>query len=321
MNNHYPYVNAILRSIENKIFDKSKWQKLAKTDKNSFFKTLTELGYGKSESAGTLEELIDQELLGVKALIDELTPQKNYTDLFFFQSDAINIRYFFKQKYFGITHFDVYVPLGTIPKETLKKAILEGDYNGLDKPVRKLMQAIEKNVQGITNPRIFSTVIDQTIFDYIFDQFNLLTSPALKTYFQTYIDSANLLTFLRSRELKWDQNTCKEMLLTHGGIELSRFLESYSLPLEKLSKLWETEYNGQISRIIKAYNEHQNLDMTHNALDKLMLEEIRRFKYDAFDIGPVIYYYLLKVAEAKNIRMIYAQAGNEQVDMSQMLEY
>ena len=130
MNNHYPYVNAILRSIDSKIFDKSKWQKLAKTDKNSFFKTLTELGYGKSESAGTLEELIDQELLGVKALIDELTPQKNYTDLFFFQSDAINIKYFFKQKYFGITHFDVYVPLGTIPKETLKKAILEGDYNG-----------------------------------------------------------------------------------------------------------------------------------------------------------------------------------------------
>ena len=61
--------------------------------------------------------------------------------------------------------------------------------------------------------------------------------------------------------------------------------------------------------------------MTHNALDKLMLEEIKRFKYDAFDIGPVIYYYLLKVAEAKNIRMIYAQAGNEQVDMSQLLEY
>ena len=321
MNNHYPYVNAILRSIENKIFDKSKWQKLAKTDKPLFFKTLAELGYGKSDSASYVEELIDQELLSVKAMIDELTPQKHHTDLFFFQSDAINIRYFFKQKFFGITHFDVYVPLGTISKETLKKAILAGEYSGLEKPLRKLIPTIEKNVQGITNPRVFSTVIDQTIFDYIFDQFNLLTSPALKTYFQTYIDSANLLTFLRSRELKWDQNTCKEMLLTHGGIELSRFLESYSLPLEKLSKLWETEYNGQISRIIKAYNEHQNLDMTHNALDKLMLEEIRRFKYDAFDIGPVIYYYLLKVAEAKNIRMIYAQAGNEQVDMSQMLEY
>ena len=51
MNNHYPYVNAILRSIDSKIFDKSKWQKLAKTDKNSFSK-FTELGYGKSESAG-----------------------------------------------------------------------------------------------------------------------------------------------------------------------------------------------------------------------------------------------------------------------------
>ena len=85
MNNHYPYVKAILRSIDSKIFDKSKWQKLAKTDKNSFFKTLTELGYGKSESAGTLEELIDQELLGVKAMIDELTP-KNHTDLFFFKA-------------------------------------------------------------------------------------------------------------------------------------------------------------------------------------------------------------------------------------------
>ena len=176
----------------------------------------------------------------------------------------------------------------------------------LAKIIQKLKQ---KPYQGIYQSGFGSTVIDQTIFDYFLINLNLLTSCLKKPIFKTYIEIRPTYFNSSLPRIKWDRNTCKEMLLTHGGIELSRFLESYSLPLEKLSKLWETEYNGQISRIIKAYNEHQNLDMTHNALDKLMLEEIRRFKYDAFDIGPVIYYYLLKLSEAKNIRMIYAKPG------------
>jgi vacuolar-type H+-ATPase subunit C/Vma6 len=42
------------------------------------------------------------------------------------------------------------------------------------------------------------------------------------------------------------------------------------------------------------------------------------YKNDAFGIGIIMYYYLKKLAEAKNIRYIYA---NQEVDIDNLLDY
>ena len=42
------------------------------------------------------------------------------------------------------------------------------------------------------------------------------------------------------------------------------------------------------------------------------------YRDDAFDIGPMIYYYLLKQAEAKNIRLIY---GTTELGLGELIDY
>ena len=73
MNNHYPYVNAICAPSKTKFSIKA-MAKLAKTDK-PLFQNFSGTGLRQSDSASSVEELIDQELLSVKAMIDELTPK------------------------------------------------------------------------------------------------------------------------------------------------------------------------------------------------------------------------------------------------------
>lgn len=69
---------------------------------------------------------------------------------------------------------------------------------------------------------------------------------------------------------------------------------------------------------MKNYEENKNINVFERQIDNYLLLFMSEYRNDSFDIGPIIYYYLKKEAEAKNIRHIYA-FGN--VSMSDLLDY
>ncbi|HEY8445151.1 MAG TPA: V-type ATPase subunit [Bacilli bacterium] len=311
---NYPYANGVIKAIENNILDISKLQKLFTVPKMEFLKALIDLGYG-SHDAKTLEELINIELMKTKALFSEIVPNHHLTDLFYFQNDAINIKALYKKKIFNIIQFDIYAN-GIISKETLEKVIFEEDYSLIDKKLTTLFQNINQKISNLDNPRLISTIIDQEIYNYLFSEIG--SNKALLTYYQTKIDFSNILTFLRSRKLGWSLEQFQEMFIKGGKFNYNHFASIYHENEKQIIKSFYDDDDQAVSKGLQLYFEQENLNNLEKYFDEAMLKIMKAFRYDAFDIGPIIYYFLMKQAEAQNLRNIY---GSNEPNLGLLLKY
>jgi V/A-type H+-transporting ATPase subunit C len=312
---NYPYANGIIKAIENKVLDRNKLLRLLKTDKSDFFETLVELGYG--ESGTTVSELIAGEMASVRKLIDEISPDRKLTDLFFLANDAINIKAYYKMKRFSVREVDFFAASGNLAGDDLKKAIFEEDYSGLPKDYQKLFRSLEA-LKGEDNPRILSAKIENALFGHIALLLKFRPQNALSVYYRTFIDFQNLLILVRSRHLDWELARFSEMFINYGSIPYEVFQETYSKSGDQLVAAFKNYHQERISRGLKRYLENEDLDALENYFDRELLEIMRFYRNDAFDVGPLLYYYLLKQAEAKNIKIIY---GAQNPDLSDLIDY
>jgi V/A-type H+-transporting ATPase subunit C len=129
------------------------------------------------------------------------------------------------------------------------------------------------------------------------------------------VDFANVITLVRSRVLRWDLATFTTMVLHGGQIPMDVFEKAYPLEGDLFAKTFQDFYGERISKILKKYGEHHSLDRLERALDAFLLEIISQYQNDAFQIGPILYYFLKKSAEAKNIRLIYADENTSISDL------
>ncbi|MDD3999596.1 MAG: V-type ATPase subunit [Bacilli bacterium] len=313
---NYPYANGYFKVIENNLLDKSKLGKLCRTDKEDFFKALLDLGYGYS--GNNVEELIESELLELRRIIDELTPEKKYTDLFFLFTDAINIKAYYKMKLFTKIDADFYSQNGNLTKTGLQKAIFEDDYREVPKTYQKFLSLLSEELKNIDSARILSSKIDNAIFRFANTSVKFTTKNALKTYFSLIADQKNILSLIRSRNLGWDYQDFQVMFLENGEVKLSVYKEVYSQDKNALIRAFSDYYQERLSLGLQRYFENNDLDGLEKYFDQLLLEVMKTYRNDAFGIGPMLYYYLLKQTEAKNLKLIYA---SDNIDLSGLIEY
>lgn len=310
------YINSQIKVIEERILNTNEFIKLSKVNKGEFLKTLNELGYGSQ--ASNLETLVNQELASVKNYLDEVSPVKHLTDLFFLANDAINIKYYYKLKYFNLKDLGIFSNTGVFSKEELTKIIFGQDYSNLNKDYQKLFSNIDKLLKEVTDSRKLSAVVDNEIYSYILKKIGIFGSNPLKVYYQMRIDFSNLLTLIRINKLKWDFEDNKFLFIQGGLISLSNFEKWHSQNKDEILRELEIYYDGKLVSILKDYFTDFNLTKLEFNLENLQLQFMRPFQYDGFSIGPIMYYYLKKLAEAQNIRYIYV---NGDVAHDSLLQY
>lgn len=314
---NYPYANGVIKSIEGNLLDRVKLSKLAKTDKSDFVPALIALGYGNGVVQDQLLDVINNELVSLKKLLQEISPEPQYTDLFYMTYDAMNLKVLYKEKFFGVTRPDTLSKMGAIDIDLLQEAYSTHDYSQLPKVYQSMLIKLEKNVTEIDNPRKLSAAIDNHVFTFVFKAIRGSQGGALKSYFQAFVDFANVITLLRSRVLLWEPEVVKDMLINGGKIPLSVFEAAYLELGDHFARSFLDYYEEKITRALKKYQESPNLDKLERTFDSLTLEIVSKFRFDAFGIGPIIYYFLKKLAEAKTIRRIYTESLT---DISDLLE-
>jgi V/A-type H+/Na+-transporting ATPase subunit C len=315
---NYPYANGIIKSIEGNLLDKVKFTKLAKTEKSDFVSTLIALGYGNGTAQEQLIDVINNELVTLKKLLQEISPEPQYTDLFYMTYDATNLKVLYKEKIFSVTRPDILVGMGAIDVHLLQEAVSTNDFSQLPKQYQHLLVNLSKSLSGINNPRQLSAVIDDQVFSFVFRAIRGSQGGALKSYFQAYVDFANVVTLVRSRVLMWEPQVVSEMLIHGGKIPLSVYEAAYLEQGDAFPRAFLYDYEEKITKALKKYQESPNLDKLERTFDALTLEIVSKFRFDAFGIGPIIYYFLKKLAEAKNIRRIYAESVTDISDLLQI---
>jgi vacuolar-type H+-ATPase subunit C/Vma6 len=314
---NYLFATGVIKALEGNLFDKAKYAKLAKADHEDFVTALTSLGYGNGKSGDLVESVIDSEMATLAKLLSAVSPNQKYTDLFYFTFDAMNLKILYKTKMFETSGAEALVSTGAIPPEALKAAVLDNDLTNVPSSYHSLLKAVAKAVEGIDNPRKLSAIIDEEIFAYVFKAIKHCPGGSLQAYYKGFVDFANVIALMRSRALRWDFQSFSEMALKGGLIPLSVFEEGFALEGDALARLFQSYYNEKISKNLRQFQETRSLDHLERQFDALLLDIVGFYKNDSSNIGPIIYFFLKKQAEAKNIRQIYA---NNQTDLGDLLD-
>ena len=312
----YGYASGAIKARETRLLDKVKLAKLLNQKDEEFRTSLVDMGYGAASD--NLEGIVNFELSSTRKFLASLTPDNPIMDLFYLQNDAQNIKVIYKSKIFGIPN-DNLVDSGVINKNVLVDAIQKENYDHIPNEYAELLREIGHKVEGVKSARLLSSIIDNCVFKYIFGQLENVKDEALKVYFNTFVNFANILTLIRCQTLNWGLDKFQEMYLPYGTYAKEDFISAYSLAGEGLAKHFiKKDYGEKISKSLKAYTEDLDLSKLEKSLDELKLVVLKDYSLQFSTVGPLVYYYLEKQAEAKNIRMIYS---NHNTDVSDLLEY
>lgn len=312
---NYPYTSGIVKSLENKLLTREKLFKLKKVDRNDFVKSLKELDFGFNEDE-TLEELIHSETKKIKDLIDELSPNKKLTDLFYLTQDDLNTKILCKSLKFGISYEGILSDLGSLDAEKIIKIIFENDYSELKKSEEKLYKSINELVKKDISSKDLSIEIDKMFYEYAIKSCS--SNNILLKYYKTLIDKANITMFIRCRLLGWSKEQFSLMVIAKGNISSEDLTSMYDLDNDALVEKIKSYYNEKVSGILKTYFINNDFSKLENSLDELLIEVVKEFRDDALNIGPLLYYYVSKLSEIKNIRLIYS---NKEVQLNDLLLY
>ncbi len=305
---NYPYANGIISVIENKVLDRNKLYVLSKYEKKEFIKVLLAMNYGGSGE--TLENLIASENNRVKDLLKEISPKKEDTNLFYLVNDAQNIKILYKIKVYNLDKYDLLSENGTMDLEILSQAIIDNNFTNAPKRLKELVTKINSHLTDDINPKNLSSLIDNSIYSYAIKATN---NHILKKYLTYRIDFNNVISMLRSKNLNWNKSEYFKMFLDNGSISKNVLENVYEASKEELIKCLEVFYDGKISKVLKKIT---SIDECQLEFERLMLELMKEYKNEPLNIGPVIYYYLLKQAEAQNIRILYSL---DKVDIKDLL--
>lgn len=305
---NYPYANGIISVIENKVLDRNKLYVLSKYEKKDFIKVLLAMNYGGSGE--TLEDLIASENNRVKDLLKEISPKKEDTNLFYLVNDAQNIKILYKIKVYNLDKYDLLSENGTMDLEILSQAIIDNNFINAPKRLKELVTKINSHLTDDINPKNLSSLIDNSIYSYAIKATN---NHILKKYLTYRIDFNNVISMLRSKNLNWNKSEYFKMFLDNGSISKNVLENVYEASKEELIKCLEVFYDGKISKVLKKIT---SIDECQLEFERLMLELMKEYKNEPLNIGPVIYYYLLKQAEAQNIRILYSL---DKVDIKDLL--
>lgn len=312
---NYPYTSGIVKSLENKLLNRDKLYKLKKSNRDDLVKNLKELDYGSNDD-NNLEQLIHSEMKKVKELIDYLSPDKKITNLFYLMQDDLNAKILWKSLKFGIDYKGMLSDLGSLNEEKIIKIIIEKDYSNLKKHEEKFYKEISDLVKDIEIAKELSIIIDKKFYEYAIKSSS--SNNILLKYYKTMIDNSNIIMLIRNKLLNWNKEQFSNMVISKGNISSNEFIEMYELDNEIMIKKLSKYHNGKMSLILKQYFKDNNFTKLEKELDQLLIDNLKEFRDDALNVGPLLYYYVSKMCEIKNIRFIYS---NPDVQLNDLLLY
>ena len=273
----YPYAVGRVRALEDAVFSREQYSRLTAAEKDGRLRVLSEMGYGAGAEKQELEPMIDAELRGVRELMNEIAPEPELTDLFFCEYDAHNIKALLKARIVGADADGILLSCGVTDVEVLKVCVSADEYSMLGKEFEPL-----EKLEGATDPGAISRAVDFAVYAYIFAVLKKRKAPALEAFFRLKAGCTNALTRLRAKKLGLSDEAAAKLLIA-GDFD-------------------EPTAEGDVR------------EFERTCAEKLTAC-LRDARGDPFGPAALGSYINDKQNEARNIRMIFAGCGEDEIDI------
>ena len=307
----YAYAAGRIRSLETKLLGRQRLERLAEAkDLDEVLRLLADTAYAEHldevEDFG-YERFLTNEEARLLDLVDSLSLDKRVSDVFRMKYDFHNLKVALRETLSGRDLGHLYVELGTCdPKEFAERLGSESS-DRLPGPLAGAARAGLDAYSRSSDPGQMDTAIDRFMFSHFLDVAASYGAVYVDAIVRTWIDVANIRTFMRARFLGMDPRSLQGMLFEGGFTNLEDFTQTFALPLEEaLPRFAFSPYKRIIEVGGTTLEAHKSFVGLEREIDSYLVSFLRLARYFTFGLEIVLAYALVRQNEIRAMRVILA---------------
>ncbi len=310
-NMDYVFASARVRSVEKNLLSKEKADKMVDSkNTEDALKVLAEIAYAEENSnlnPSELNEVLSSEIQKAYAFVFEIAPDKSVFDTFLYPYDYHNLKVLLKAE-FSETDADAFlVNIGTISASKLAVMVRERSFMGMPEEMRRAVQEAIDVFGRTADPQAVDFILDRACYESMCKAAAHSGNEYIQGYIALLIDTLNLKTFVRLREMKKNWDFFSKVFLPGGRISESLFVSSYEDSYEQFAeKLLPYGLDEALSEGAVLLKESGRFTVLEKLCDNRLLQYAKQAKYISFGVEPLAAYLIAKEGDIKNVRIIMA---------------
>ena len=281
-NTDYSYIVGRVRALETQLLNQTLLERvLDANNADEAFRVLNDHAL-LSEHIGDLkvndyQKVFLSGLKSVQNLINEMAPCKEIMNFLWYKYDFHNLKIVLKVRLVKHGYADVkhaLIDVGLHSLENWEKVLFEDksfDFiPGVASVVKKATELYDKS----KDPQIIDLIVDQ----YYLDELNKLAegmdSSLVQAYVSRLIDTTNVKTFVRCKELNKDRTYLEKVLAKGGSVYSETYISAYDKGYDELRGILEKR--PQLADLAEALDSVKK-DKSLLALEIKILENLQNF--------------------------------------------
>jgi V/A-type H+-transporting ATPase subunit C len=329
----YAYATGLIRSMELRLIPPDRFLRLADArGSGEIFSMLGDTDYSKTHHedigglyAHDIDLILSEEEERIKNIVNDLTQDREITNLLFLRNDFFNLKLALKEIYREREAGDAYSSLGLISPVTIyQEAKNPAESKELPPPLKEAGIAAASAYEEGKNPADIDLVIDAFMYRYIIDVVKEARFLFLYKLFTMEVDIINIQTFFRIRWIEGPQSVFNRGFIEEGGISREFFIDLYPREFEGIETSFSnTEYQDMVGDGIPYLKSDGSFFRLEALSDNELLRIIRKTKLLNFGIEILVAYYYLKQIEIRKLRTVILgkDSGLDAQDLKLRLGY
>jgi V/A-type H+-transporting ATPase subunit C len=317
----YAYATGLIRSFELRLISPERFLQLTEARTvDEVFSMLGDTDYTRAyqdDIGGVdryeVEYILRDEEERVKGIVDELTQDKEVTDLLFMRYDFFNIKLALKELYRGREPGDAYSPLGLLSPLVIQQEVRSVEETSeLPPPLFDVIGAAKAAYEAEENPADIDAAVDAIMYRFLTDAIREKRLLFFYKLLTMEVDTINILTFFRTRWQDAPQDVFRRAFIEGGGLPLEYFGELYTREMEGIETAFgNTEYRDLVGDGVPYLKGEGTFLRLETLVDNEFLRLLRRTKLINYGIEILLAYYYAKAIEIKKLRTIIRGKENE----------
>ncbi len=310
----YIFASSCARGKEKNLLDaKAIARMTGAKSKQEAIRILAEMGYdtedaNKGGDSGFVDRMLSSELMKVYRQIILTLPNQHALDTLLLVYDYHNIKAFIKGEMADQDPSDSIIDIGTIPKEFLAHMIKERDFITMSFMMKSAIQYTLESFAKSKDPQHIDFIMDRACYLNMKAEAVKSGCQFLEDYVTLLIDTINLKTFARIREMKADWLAFNKVFLPGGKIAESLFVggfdEDYAHFAEKL-KPYHT-FEDVMTKGGMQLSETGRFTELERLCDDAVMSFASNAKYVPYGLDVPAAYLIAKEGEIRLVRIILA---------------
>ena len=295
----YTYAVSRIRMKETKLFSSKIIERLiSQKDYQSVLRTLAELGFG-SDNPSADTDIISAEQKKLWDLMAELVDDMSVFDVFRLQNDYHNLKVAVKSVYSDSNPESMFMSGGTLDAFTIYNAIKNREYKELPHSFSDIAASSIDTLLKTGDGQLCDTLIDKACLEAISSLAKVAKDDVIRDYAELFVASSNIKIAVRGAKLnksyEFFMNSLAECPTINKELLAKNSVKGFD---EICSYLLSTKYKASVEFI------KSSMSAFEKWCDNLLINGMKKQKYEPFSVGPLVAYILAKQNEIKAVRLI-----------------